>query len=178
MTDANNNTPLKSPLLGMTPTELQDVARELGLPRFVAKQLADWLYKKHVATIDEMTNLSKVARQRLKEKYTVGCAAPVDEQRSVDGTVKYLYRTHDNHYIETVYIPDNDRATLCVSSQVGCKMHCAFCMTGRQGFSASLSAADILDQIYALPERDTLTNIVFMGQGEPFDNLDQVLRAT
>ena len=131
MTDANNTTPQQTPLLGMTLTELQGVAQELGLPRFVAKQMADWLYKKHVATIEEMTNLSKMARQRLTEKYCVGAAAPVDEQRSVDGTVKYLYRTHDNHYIETVYIPDEDRATLCVSCQVGCKMHCAFCMTGR-----------------------------------------------
>ena len=178
MTDANNTTPQQTPLLGMTLTELQGVAQELGLQRFVAKQMAAWLDKKLVATIEAMTNLSKTARQRLTEKYCVGAAAPVDEQRSVDGTVKYLYRTHDNHYIETVYIPDEDRATLCVSCQVGCKMHCAFCMTGRQGFSASLSAADILNQIYSLPERDTLTNIVFMGQGEPFDNLDNVLRAT
>lgn len=178
MNEANNNMAIKKPLLGMTLTELQDVAGELSLPRFVAKQMADWIYQKHVGSIEGMTNLSKVARQKLSEKYTIGCAAPVDGQRSVDGTVKYLYRTHDGHYIETVYIPDNDRATLCVSSQVGCKMHCAFCMTGRQGFSASLSAADILNQIYSLPERDTLTNIVFMGQGEPFDNLDNVLRAT
>ena len=96
MTDANNTTPQQTPLLGMTLTELQGVAQELGLPRFVAKQMADWLYKKHVATIEEMTNLSKTARQRLTEKYCVGAAAPVDEQRSVDGTVKYLYRTHDN----------------------------------------------------------------------------------
>ena len=165
-------------LLGLTLNELQAVAIELGLPKFVGKQMADWIYSKHVRSIEEMTNLSKAARAKLTEQYELGISAPVDEQRSVDGTVKYLYRTVEGDFIETVFIPDGERGTLCVSSQVGCKMHCAFCMTGRQGYVASLSATDILNQIYSLPERDRLTNIVFMGQGEPFDNLDQVLRAT
>lgn len=165
-------------LLGMTPQELGDVVQALGLPAFTARQMADWLYKKQATDIARMTNLSKAARERLAEGYKVGCSAPVDCQRSKDGTVKYLYRTAGGHYVETVYIPDGDRATLCVSSQVGCKMGCAFCMTGRQGFAASLTAADILNQIYSLPERERLTNVVFMGQGEPFDNLDNVLRAT
>ena len=165
-------------LLGLTLNELQAVAIELGLPKFVGKQMADWIYSKHVRSIEEMTNLSKAARAKLTEQYELGISAPVDEQRSVDGTVKYLYRTAEGDFIETVFIPDGERGTLCVSSQVGCKMHCAFCMTGRQGYVASLSATDILNQIYSLPERDRLTNIVFMGQGEPFDNLDQVLRAT
>lgn len=168
----------KKKLLGLTPEELRDVAASVGLPAFAGKQMAEWLYKKHAASIDEMTNLSKVGRARLAETYEVGTMAPMDCQRSVDGTVKYLFPTAAGHFVETVYIPDGDRATLCVSSQVGCKMHCAFCMTGRQGFVAQLTAADILNQIHALPERDTLTNIVFMGQGEPFDNLDAVLRAT
>ena len=166
------------PLLGCTIDELKAIAVTLGLKPFVGKQMADWIYCKHVTDIDQMSNLSKDARIRLKEKYTIGNTLPVDEQRSVDGTVKYLYATSKGDYIETVYIPDGDRATLCVSSQVGCKMGCAFCMTGRQGYVASLSATDILNQIYSLPERDTLTNVVFMGQGEPFDNLDNVLAAT
>lgn len=165
-------------LLGLTLDELQAVAIGLGLPKFVGKQMADWIYSKHVDSIEEMTNLSKAARTKLAEQYELGISAPVDEQRSVDGTVKYLYRTEKGDFIETVFIPDGERGTLCVSSQVGCKMHCAFCMTGRQGYVASLSATDILNQIYSLPERDRLTNIVFMGQGEPFDNLDNVLRAT
>ena len=165
-------------LLGLTLNELQTVALELGLPKFTGKQMADWIYGKHVDSIEEMTNLSKAARTKLAEHYEIGISAPVDEQRSVDGTVKYLYRTGQGDFIETVFIPDGERGTLCVSSQVGCKMHCAFCMTGRQGYVASLSATDILNQIYSLPERDRLTNIVFMGQGEPFDNLDNVLRAT
>ncbi len=167
----------KTPLLGMTPAQLGAVATSLGAKPFVGKQMADWLYKKHVQSTDEMANLPKALRERLRESHEVGCTPPADCQRSVDGTVKYLYRTTGGHFVETVYIPDGHRATLCVSSQVGCKMGCAFCMTGRQGYAASLSAADILNQIYSLPERDTLTNIVFMGQGEPFDNLENVLAA-
>ena len=168
----------KEPLLGKTLEELKEVAKNLGLPAFTGKQMAGWLYGKQVQTIEEMTNLSKVARQRLAEQYTVGGSAPAECQRSVDGTIKYLYRTLNGHFIETVYIPDGDRATLCVSCQVGCKMGCKFCMTGRQGYVQSLSAADILNQIYSLPERANITNMVFMGQGEPFDNFDNVLRAT
>lgn len=179
----------KKSLLSLTLDELTEVAVGLGLPRFAGKQLCEWIYVRKAKSIDEMTNLSKAARELLKESYTIGASDPVDAMHSKDGTVKYLFRTREGHFVETVYIPDYGRdgrreegeprrATICVSSQVGCKMGCAFCMTGRQGFVAQLSAADILNQIYSLPERDTLTNIVFMGQGEPFDNLDAVLRAT
>lgn len=165
-------------LLGKTLDELKLVAREAGLPAFAAKQLAQWIYVHKVRSIDEMTNISKAGREALAQTYCIGCSDPVDCQRSVDGTIKYLYQTADGHYIETVYIPDGDRATLCVSSQVGCRMGCKFCMTGRQGFHGNLTATDILNQLYSLPERDTLTNVVFMGQGEPLDNIDHVLRAT
>ena len=166
------------PLLGKTLAELKGVATSLGMPAFTGGQMAKWLYVKHVDTIDAMTDISKANRERLKERYAIGCAAPIDSQRSVDGTVKYLFPTSSGKYVETVYIPEADRATLCVSSQVGCKMNCLFCQTGKQGFEGNLTAADILNQIYSLPERDTLTNVVFMGQGEPMDNLDNVLRAT
>ena len=166
----------REPLLGKNLAELKNIVAELGLPAYSAKQIAHWMYEKQVRSVDEMTNLSKTARERLSENYTIGCSEPVDCQRSADGTVKYLYRTAEGNYIETVYIPDGERATLCVSSQVGCKMGCAFCMTGRQGFQAQLCATDILNQFYSLPERDSLTNIVFMGQGEPFDNVENVLR--
>lgn len=169
---------VKQSLLGMTLSELKKVAHDMGMPAFAAKQMAEWLYRKHVSSIDDMTNISAKNRALMNERYQVGCSAPVDCQRSVDGTVKYLYRTKEGGYIETVYIPDGDRATLCVSSQVGCRMNCRFCMTGKQGFAGHLTVTDILNQIYSLPERDTLTNVVFMGQGEPFDNLDNVLRAT
>ena len=167
----------KTPLLGMTLLELQDLVIGLGLPKFTARQIAAWLYVKKVDSFDGMTNLSLKNRERLKEQYEVGASVPVEAMRSVDGTVKYLYRTPEGHYVEAVYIPEEDRATLCVSSQVGCKMNCHFCMTGKQGFSASLTPAQILNQIYSLPERDRLTNVVFMGMGEPFDNLEAVLRA-
>ena len=164
------------PLLGMTLTELQSVVKYLGMPVFAAKQIASWLYDKRVLSIDEMTNLSLKHRELLKGEYEVGASAPVDEMRSADGTVKYLYQAGDSHFVEAVYIPDEDRATLCVSSQVGCKMNCKFCMTGKQGFTANLTANQILNQISSLPERDKLTNIVLMGMGEPLDNLDEVLK--
>ena len=168
----------KKTLMGMNLAELRQVAKDLGMPAFTGGQIADWLYRRHVSGIDEMTNISKANRARLAEQYDIGLMPPTDCQRSVDGTVKYLFPTSNGREVETVYIPDGDRATLCVSSQVGCKMRCLFCQTGRQGFEGNLTAGDILNQIYALPERETLTNIVFMGQGEPMDNLDAVLRAT
>ncbi len=164
--------------MGMTGSELKEAVRELGMPAFTGGQIARWLYQQHVNSIDEMTNISKQNRERLKEHFTVGSMAPIDCQRSVDGTVKYLFPTADGKYVETVFIPDGERATLCVSCQVGCKMNCLFCQTGKQGWEGNLTAADILNQIYALPEREQLTNVVFMGQGEPMDNLDAVLRAT
>ena len=174
----------KQMLIGKTLGELKIVVGELGMPAFTATQMAKWLYQQHVGSIDEMTNISKINREKLKEKYEGGALPPIDCQRSKDGTIKYLFpvRTSDysdsKKFVETVFIPDNDRATLCVSCQVGCKMNCLFCHTGKQGFEGNLTAADILNQIYALPECNQLTNIVFMGQGEPMDNLDNVLKAT
>ena len=165
-------------LLGLTQEELRTVAAEVGLPAFAAKQMSSWLYQKGVASIDEMTNISLAARQRLTERYEVGLMPPLAEQHSSDGTVKYLFPTRKGQRVEAVFIPDDERGTLCVSCQVGCKMACSFCMTGRQGFQGQLAVADILNQIYSLPERERLTNIVFMGQGEPMDNLDSVLRTT
>ena len=169
----------KRPLLGMTLAELRGVATALGMPAFTGGQMARWLYQHHVTDIDAMTNLSKQNRERLKASFTVGCTPPLENVRSEDGTVKYLFPVlGGDRFVETVFIPDGDRGTLCVSSQVGCKMNCLFCQTGKQGWQGNLTAGDILNQIYSLPERDALTNIVFMGQGEPLDNLDAVLRAT
>lgn len=168
----------KKKLLGMTLTDLQLAVKSLGMPGFTAKQIAQWLYGKRVRSIDQMTNLSAKNREILAASFEIGATEPVDSMHSVDGTIKYLFHTSDKQYIESVYIPDDDRATLCVSSQVGCKMGCKFCMTGRQGFHGHLTVTDILNQIYSLPESEKLTNVVFMGQGEPFDNLDNVLKAT
>lgn len=168
----------KRPLLGMTLGELQTVANELGMPKFAAKQIAQWLYKSHVSDIDSMTNLSKTHRAALAEVYEIGNMPPIEAQYSKDGTIKYLFPTGQGKHVETVFIPDGERATLCVSCQVGCKMNCLFCQTGKQGFEGNLSARDIFNQIWSLPQRDQLTNIVFMGQGEPMDNLDNVLKVT
>lgn len=168
----------KKVLMGMQMDELKAEVKALGMPAFTASQMAKWLYTKHVTDISEMTNISKANRELLASHFVVGSMAPIDCQRSVDGTIKYLFPTASGKFVETVYIPDNDRATLCVSCQVGCKMNCLFCQTGKQGFEGNLTAGDILNQIYSLPERDNLTNIVFMGQGEPMDNLDNVLAVT
>jgi len=169
---------MKTSLTGMTLDELRHVATELGLKPFVGKQMAEWIYAKGVGSVGDMANIAKANRERIAERYAVGRRAPVMTQRSADGTLKYLFPTENGRTVETVFIPDGDRATLCVSCQVGCKMNCLFCQTGKQGYEGNLSTADILNQIYALPERERLTNIVFMGQGEPMDNLDNVLRAT
>ena len=167
----------KQPLLGLTLSELQAITKQLSMPLFTAKQMASWLYDKKVKTIDEMTNLSLKHRTLLNELYEVGATAPMHAMSSVDGTIKYLYQVGENSFVEAVYIPDCERATLCVSSQVGCKMNCKFCMTGKQGFTTNLSSNQILNQIISLPECDKLTNVVMMGMGEPLDNLDEVLKA-
>lgn len=167
----------RKPLIGLTLEQLRHVAADEGLPRFAAGQIAKWLYDKRVTDIAEMTDLSKSARARLAEKYTVGREAPKAEARSTDGTVKYLFEGAGGRDVETVYIPDRDRATLCVSSQAGCKMNCRFCMTGRQGFHGNLTTAAIINQILSIPDSEKLTNIVFMGMGEPMDNIGEVLKA-
>ena len=165
------------PLYGCTLSELQQICAELGMPRFAAKQIADWLYRRNITDIEQMSNLSKANRAKLAESYCIGLAAPVKESTSADGTKKYLYRTAQGAAVESAYIPDGERATLCVSSQAGCRMGCKFCATGRLGLIHSLSVCDILNQIASLPERDTLTNVVCMGMGEPFDNIDNLLKA-
>ena len=165
-------------LLGLTLAQLGDVAAEVGLRPFAARQMAAWLYQKRVCDIDAMTDLPKRARALLVEKgYTVGRTEPLAEARSTDGTVKYLFEGRGGRDVEAVYIPDKERATLCVSSQAGCRMGCRFCMTGQGGWQGNLDAGDIINQILSIPESETLTNIVFMGMGEPADNLGAVLPA-
>ena len=190
-------------LLGKTLEELKEIALELSLPAFTAKQIADWLYKKRVTSIDKMTNLSKSARERLSKEFVIGIDQTLQVVTSQDGTKKYLFKPlctagpqstagrqsaaerqstaeqpgYASGSIESVIIPDNERKTICVSSQVGCKMACTFCMTGRQGFHGNLSVASILSQLIAVEESQELTNAVFMGMGEPLDNLENVMRA-
>ncbi len=202
----NDQLPMTNVLLGKTLSELQDIALSVGLQKFAGKQLAEWLYVRRVSSFDEMTNISLKGREALKANYIIGRHAPTREAVSVDGTRKYLFEiqqsegrsnsesglsaqrsnSESGRFIETVYIPEDDRATLCVSSQAGCKMGCRFCMTGTLGFHGHLSAAEILNQIFwgmSVSPRDGLsgeaglTNLVLMGEGEPMDNLDNVLRA-
>ncbi|MEY1640250.1 23S rRNA (adenine(2503)-C(2))-methyltransferase RlmN [Tenuifilum osseticum] len=165
------------PLYGKTLDELKSIVTAEGLPSFTASQIADWLYHHHAESIDEMTNLSKKAREMLSAKYTVGLSKPERVSESADGTKKYLFPVANNRFVEAAYIPDDDRATLCVSSQSGCKMGCLFCMTAKQGFQGNLSAGEILNQLRSVPEFKNVTNIVYMGMGEPFDNLENVLKS-
>jgi len=172
----------KITLIGMTLEELQGVAQRGKMPRFVGKQLAEWIYDKKVVSFDEMANISKKNKQWLSENYEIGREAPSAAHKSSDGTVKYLFKVGNGNAIESVYIPDKDRATLCVSSQVGCKMNCYFCATGRMGFKANLTASQIINQVLSIPPAPQkgyepmtpLTNIVFMGMGEPLDNFSEV----
>ena len=167
----------KEKLYGKTLNELIVVTKQIGLPGFAAKQIADWLYKKEITEIEEMTNLSKKARELLSAKYTFGLCEPESSSSSSDGTKKYLYKVLNDKYIETAYIPEKNRATICLSTQAGCRMGCTFCMTGRQGFQGNLSSNEILNQFRSLPEFGKLTNIVYMGMGEPLDNMDELLKS-
>ena len=168
---------MREQLLGKTPDELKEIALKVGLPAFTGKQIAQWMYGRKVRSIDEMTNISKVGRERLKEEYSLGVTLPSACQVSSDGTKKYLFPVGEGNAVEAVMIPDEDRKTLCVSSQAGCRMGCRFCMTGRQGFHGNLTAEDILSQFIAIDEAAELTNAVFMGMGEPLDNFGNVMRA-
>jgi 23S rRNA (adenine2503-C2)-methyltransferase len=164
-------------LFGKTKTEIQEIVKKLSLPPYSAAQICDWLYKKNADSVDKITNLSKSARTELSKHYIIRHDAPLNIQVSSDGTKKYLFKTVHSHYIEAVYIPDDSRHTICISSQAGCKWGCSFCMTGKQGFQANLSAGEILCQINGIPEKDNITNIVYMGMGEPLDNLHEVLKS-
>lgn len=168
---------MKQKLLGMSPAELKEVAVRVGLKPYAGKQLAEWMYVRRVRSFEAMTNISKEGRAALADSYDLGTSDPVEVHVSSDGTKKYLFGFDGKSSIESVVIPEEDRRTLCVSSQSGCRMGCRFCMTGRQGFHGNLSAADILNQFLSVDESLELTNAVFMGMGEPLDNYDNVLRA-
>lgn len=168
---------MQEKLFGKTLEQLKAIATTLGLPSYTGKQLSEWLYKKEISGFEEMTNLSKKSRTLLSSVYELGIQEPTDVQESTDGTKKYLFPALPGKFIETAYIPDVKRSTVCVSSQVGCKMGCLFCMTGKQGFQGNLTAGEILNQYRSLPEWKKLTNIVYMGMGEPLDNLPEVLKS-
>lgn len=164
-------------LFGKTLDQLKQITSDMGLKSFAANQIAGWLYQKQISSIDDMTDISLEARGKLNEKYTLGLDAPENVDVSKDGTKKYLFHIKGQQYVEAAYIPDENRATLCLSSQVGCKMGCLFCMTGKQGFQFHLTTGQILNQLQSLPDRESITNLVYMGMGEPLDNLDPVLES-
>ena len=168
---------MKTKLLGKTAEELAALCADCGLKPFVGRQIADWLYSKRVSSWDRMLNISKASKEILRERYDLGTSEPVASAVSADGTAKYLFAVSETDSVESVVIPDEDRRTLCVSSQAGCRMGCRFCMTGRQGWHGNLDTADILNQFLSVPDPLTLTNAVFMGMGEPLDNYDAVSRA-
>ena len=167
----------KEPLFGKTLEEINQIVKSVGMPQFTGKQIADWLYKKRVKTIQEMSNISQKSRDLLDEKYVIGLKEPIKVDESVDGTKKYLFNTAKNQFIEAAYIPEVDRKTLCVSSQSGCKMGCLFCMTGKQGFQSNLTANEILNQMVSISEGEEVSNLVYMGMGEPMDNIEEVLKS-
>jgi len=167
----------KENILGRTISEIIEISNACGLPGYASQQLSDWLYRKRVASFDEMSNLPKAVREKLNESYFIGLTDPAGVQISTDGTKKYLFKVKSDKFIEAVYIPETERSTLCISSQVGCKMGCVFCMTGKQGFLGNLTSGEILNQIMSLPERDNLTNYVFMGMGEPLANTENMLKS-
>jgi 23S rRNA (adenine2503-C2)-methyltransferase len=164
-------------LYGLTLDELQEITHGYGWPRYTARQIASWMYAKACRDFEGMSNLSKIQRRRLKEDHSIFLTEHSHVSQSQDGTKKYLYPYGHSRSIETAYIPEEERATLCVSSQVGCKMGCLFCMTAKQGFQGNLSPGEIVGQYAALPERKMVTNFVYMGMGEPLDNLDSVLKS-
>lgn len=168
-------------LAGLKLNELEEMMDELGATKFRAKQIHNWIYSKSVSTIDEMTNLSKDFREELKNKAVVTHTKIKVKQTSVDGTIKYLFEYPDGECVETVLMRFDNRANLtaCVSCQVGCAVNCSFCATGKGGFKRNLTYQEIIEQVLTI-QRDTglkVTNVVFMGQGEPLLNLDNVLKA-
>ncbi len=167
--------PARPALLGMSLAELEALAARLQLPRYAARQIAGWVYARPVDAIEAMSNLSRAARSALAREVEVGARPPERVSESSDGTRKYLFAAGAGRFVEAAWIPEGERGTLCLSVQVGCRMGCRFCMTGRQGFQGDLSAGEILNQYRSLPERDRVTNIVYMGMGEPMDNLANVL---
>lgn len=165
-------------LIGKTVDELTSDVVDLGMRRFVGAQIADWLYKKYAVSFSQMSNVGTKAISQLTEAgFEVGTFESIGRATATDGTVKLLFPTLSGGLVESVYIPDGDRATLCVSSQSGCRMGCKFCMTGQSGFGSNLTAGEIIGQLLRCGAPEKLTNVVMMGMGEPLDNIDQVLKA-
>lgn len=167
----------KTDIKNLTLQELEAYISGLGKERFRAKQIFKWLYQMDAMSFDEMTNVSKEFRAVLKERAEISNLIPEAVEASADGTRKYLFRLKDGSAVESVLIPDEGRNTLCISSQVGCAMKCAFCLTGTFGLDRNLTTAEIVNQVCAVKREHPVNNIVFMGMGEPLHNLAGVIPA-
>ncbi len=170
-------------LLGMGPKQLPDFFKTLGEPSFRAQQILQWIHQHYVDDFSEMTNISKALRTRLAEVAEIRAPRVISEYPSQDGTRKWLLQLHDGQCIEMVFIPEAERGTLCISSQVGCALDCTFCATARQGFNRNLSAAEMIGQVWIAKrlldtdQRRVVSNVVLMGMGEPLLNFDNVVTA-
>ena len=182
------NTDLRTDIAELDVSALEDALDALGRPRFHARQIFQWIHKHGVVDFDAMSDLSRELRTQLGGAFTIGTPAVVQQERSVDGTVKFLLRLRDGKRIESVFIPDTPtdgsrdaRATFCLSTQVGCAMRCAFCLTGKMGISRNLTAGEIVGQVRVLARELHLLssrfNIVLMGMGEPLHNYDETMKA-
>jgi 23S rRNA (adenine2503-C2)-methyltransferase len=161
-------------LCGLT---LDEIVHLSGTDVPHATGIVNCLYKKKITDIDQFTGISKQLKKELKEIFYAGVFEPVASERSSDGTIKYLFRNMNGLEYETVFLTDSKRITVCVSTQSGCRMKCPFCVTGKYGFCGNLSVQDILNQVISLPGSEKVTHIVFMGMGEPMDNIDNVIKA-
>lgn len=163
----------------LTLEELQDLVKELGQPAFRAKQLNEWIHDKNVCSFDEMTNLPAALREKLSERFSFNVPVELVKQVSKDGSRKYLLQFSDGVSVETVGMPNRNKLAVCISSQAGCAMGCAFCATGLTGLSRSLTAQEMVDQVLHVARDfgERVTSVVFMGQGEPFANFDATVQA-
>lgn len=163
----------------LTADEIAELVQELGQPAFRAKQICEWVFTKHVSSFEEMTNIPKKLREQLTEHFSFRLPEELVKQVSRDGSRKYLLEFSDGTSVETVGMPSKNKLAVCVSTQAGCAMGCAFCATGFNGLTRSLSAQEIVDQVrhVAMDFDERVTSVVFMGQGEPFANFDATVEA-
>ena len=172
---------MKCDLKSLTIEEIEALALKLGLEPYRARQIAQWLFRHHAVSVDEMTSLSKEIREKLKRVAGISSLAPVTIAASRDGSKKYLFKTADGYGVETVLMPEKNHQTLCISTQIGCSLGCRFCFTGTLGFKRNLSTAEILNQVSAVLKaenlKEKLPNLVLMGMGEPLLNYESVLKS-
>jgi 23S rRNA (adenine2503-C2)-methyltransferase len=166
-------------LTDQTLEELTALIIELGEKKYLAKQIWDWIYKKNILEFDKMSDVSIKFRELLNSKFNLGLYKLKEQKSSSDGTEKFLLELKDGNFIESVLIPEKNRLTLCISSQIGCKFNCSFCSTGKMGFIRNLTTAEIVEQILFIQnlKQNRITNVVYMGMGEPFDNFDNVIKS-